>query len=88
MAARLVTIVVLASVLTLLQPLSAHAEGDVSQHIAAAEEALVRRDFWRASDEYRKAAELSDDSSLAKQATRRRHNARNGIFCRVCSARA
>jgi len=70
MAARLVTITVLASMLTLLQPLLAHAEGDVSQHIAAAEDALARQDFWRASDEYRKAAELSDDASLAKQATR------------------
>ena len=42
----------------------------VGEHIAAAEEALSNYDYWRASSEYRQAAALSDDSEIAKQATR------------------
>jgi tetratricopeptide (TPR) repeat protein len=60
------------AILSMLSPLAAFAQGDdaISEHIAAAEDALKNNDFWRASSEYRKAAELSDDSDIAKQATR------------------
>ena len=62
----------MAAILAILSPLAAFAEADdaVSEHIAAAEDALSSNDFWRASSEYRKAAALSDDSDIAKQATR------------------
>jgi len=65
----------LAACLVLLTPLaglaaSADAEESVSQHIAAAEDALASSDYWRASSEYRSAAELSDDGNVARQATR------------------
>ena len=62
----------MAAILSMLAPLAAFAQGDdaISEHIAAAEDALKSNDFWRASSEYRKAAELSDDSDVAKQATR------------------
>ena len=49
---------------------SADTDETVGQHIAAAEEALSNHDYWRASSEYRQAAALSDDSEIAKQATR------------------
>lgn len=67
-----VCMVFMASLLALLSPLELLADTaeDVSQHLGAAEEALRKHDFWRASSEYQKAAALSDDSHIAKQATR------------------
>ena len=64
-------LVAIAAVVTLLAPLDGLADNDdaVSQHIAAAEDALGNNDFLRASSEYRQAAALSDDGSIAKQAT-------------------
>lgn len=46
----------------------------ISEHIAAAEDALNNHDYWRAASQYRQAAELSDDASIAKQATRFAYN--------------
>jgi len=60
------------AVVLLLSPLDGLADNDeaVSRHIAAAEKALSINDYWTASSEYRQAAALSDDSKIAKQATR------------------
>lgn len=44
--------------------------GDASAHILQAEIALQRDDYLTAAREYRKAAELSDNSDTARQATR------------------
>jgi len=60
---------------TLLLALSPYAVADekseeVSAHILQAEMALQEHDYQTASIEYRKAAELSDDSDVAQQATR------------------
>jgi tetratricopeptide (TPR) repeat protein len=62
----------MAAILATLSPMTAFAEADetISKHVAAAEDALKSNDFWHASSEYRKAAELSDDADIAKQATR------------------
>jgi tetratricopeptide (TPR) repeat protein len=46
----------------------------ISEHIAAAEIALDNHDYWLAASQYRQAAELSDDSNIAKQATRFAYN--------------
>ena len=45
-------------------------EEQADDHVLAAEEALQDSDYWMASAEYRKAAELSDDPEIAKRATR------------------
>jgi tetratricopeptide (TPR) repeat protein len=65
-------LVAIAAVVLLLAPLEGLADNDeaVSRHIAAAEDALSINDYWTASSEYRQAAALSDDSKIAKQATR------------------
>ncbi len=60
---------------TLLLALSPYAASDekseeASAHILRAEMALQEHDYQAASIEYRKAAELSDDSDVAQQATR------------------
>lgn len=67
-----VWLVLMASLLALLTPLELLADTaeTVNKHIGAAEEALREHDFWRASTEYQKAAALSDDSNIARQATR------------------
>jgi len=53
---------------------SAEDSDAISEHIAAAEDALNNHDYWRAASQYRQAAELSDDASIAKQATRFAYN--------------
>jgi tetratricopeptide (TPR) repeat protein len=65
-------LVAFAAIVLLLAPLDGLADNDeaVSRHIAAAEDALSINDYWTASSEYRQAAALSDDSKIAKQATR------------------
>lgn len=65
-------LVVLAAVLALASPVDVLADNKdaVREHLGAAEEALREHDFWRASREYVNAATLSDDSNIAKQATR------------------
>lgn len=65
-------LLLVASVLALLSPLELLADtaDAISEHLAAAEAAIREDDFWRASTEYQKAAVLSDDSNIAKQATR------------------
>lgn len=65
-----------ALVVALLLPLHGLADDNeaVSEHIGAAEVALDNHDYWRAASQYRQAAELSDDVSIAKQATRFAYN--------------
>ena len=67
-AAWLVAIIVITA---LLSPPVALADADdkVIQHLAAAEEARSKNDFWRAAIEYQQAAEESDDVDVARQAT-------------------
>ncbi|MGH8223567.1 MAG: hypothetical protein ACREQZ_11395, partial [Woeseiaceae bacterium] len=56
----------------LLMPLAGRAgdEDAVASHLAAAEAALEDNRYKAASEEYRKAALLSDDVEVARQATR------------------
>jgi tetratricopeptide (TPR) repeat protein len=65
-----------ALVVALLLPLHGLADDNeaVSEHIAAAELAFENHDYWRAASQYRQAADLSDDVSIAKQATRFAYN--------------
>lgn len=44
--------------------------GDAATHLAAAEQALERREYKAAVSEYSRAAEASDDADVARQATR------------------
>ncbi|MDJ0708936.1 MAG: tetratricopeptide repeat protein [Woeseiaceae bacterium] len=58
--------------LTAIAPNIAHADeadtSDASAYVLQAEMALQREDYFMAVQEYRKAAELSDDAALARQA--------------------
>ena len=67
-AAWLVAIIVISA---LLSPPVALADADdkVREHLAAAEDARSKNDYWRAAIEYQQAAEETDDVAVARQAT-------------------
>ena len=63
----------LACFIVLAQPVALYAQSDLemaSGHVTAAQEALAAHDYWRASNEFSKAAALSKNPDIARKATR------------------
>ena len=63
----------LACFIVLVQPMALYAQSDLemaSGHVTAAQEALAAHDYWRASNEFSKAAALSKNPDIARKATR------------------
>lgn len=59
----------------------------VRQHIEAAEEALTADDLWTAASEYHKAAALSEDTVISRQATRLAYTYRFNELARASAER-
>ena len=72
--ARMASAILLtACTLVLLLPATIRAQSSedaVSDHVTAAQEALAEHDYWRATAEFSKAAALSDNPDISRQATR------------------
>lgn len=88
-ATRIIWLVASALVLALMSPLQVLADDidAINEHIAEAEVALNNNDYWRAASQYRQAAGLSDDASIAKQATRFAYNYGINIDARASAER-